>query len=850
MTDAGAKPDLPELFARAEELSGDERARFLSELEAHSPATAAELVDLLAVAEQKAPWLSAPAWRPRTPPAAGDLPSAIGPYRVLSELGRGGAGRVFLTEEEGQGFVRRVAVKVLSGALTGGEAVERFRIEGRLLAGLEHPGIARLYDTGTTPDGVPYLAMEYVDGIDLVGFVRARGLGTRQRVEVFLQVLEAVQFAHRQLIVHRDLKPANLLVDSTGRVKLLDFGIAKLLDEAENPADASLTRTGQRWLTPAYASPEQIRGERTTTAADIYSLGVVLYELLAGRRPHEATGPELEAAVLGSEPAPPSRWTSPAAPAAAKPASALSTPARELKGDLDAIALYALRKEPAARYRSVEAFAADLRRHLDGFPVLARQGTRRYRWGKFVRRNRRSLAAGVAIFAALAVGLGTALWQARRAAVAQAHAERRFTEVQGLATSMIFEISNAIEPLDGSGPAMELTVDRALEYLGRLEADAGDDPQFLTSLAAGYQRVGEIAGTLPIFGRGTGHWEKGIAAFERALELRRRLVELPGSGPEQRVLLARSWVHYCGALRAGRDPQRAAETCHEAVRVLSALVELYPERPDYRLDLATALTQKLFVQATLVGADQVARSPELDRLAILWEQVTADPSAPGRSGPNYPWGLSNTSHWLRIAGRSAEALTLNQRAVAAAEEFAADTTTSRRRSDDLSLSLEALGNTQWDLGRLAEALTALERSSAVLRSSGRKDSRQRSLIRRFNLIGMIVRVSGEAGEIDRGERALAEGAQLLVEAAEHWKPDTVTWSRGLLERDRGRLYRAARERPGLSATSRRNYSTRARTAYRRAIEIFETLRSGDQDPFGVGESVVECREVLAELGGG
>jgi eukaryotic-like serine/threonine-protein kinase len=830
-------PDLQELFAQAEELHGEERARFLAKLAGRSPELAAELRDLLAAAERESPWLNTPAWRVSEP---FPLPPTIGPYRVIAEVGRGGAGRVFLTEETGAGFVRRVAVKVLAGPLPTADAITRFRTEGRLLAGLEHPGIARLYDAGTTEDGAPYLAMEFIDGVDILRFANDQALGTRERIELFLQVLDAVQFAHRNLIVHRDLKPANLWVDAAGRVKLLDFGIAKLLlDEAE--LDSTLTRTGHRWLTPAYAAPEHIRGERTTTAADLYSLGVVLYELLTGRRPHEAAGAGLEAAVVAVDPSPPSRVVTAAACEAASAA-----PARELAGDLDAIVLVALRKEPEARYGSAEAFADDLRRHLEGFPVLARQGTRRYRWGKFVRRNRRSLIAAAAVFLALALGLGSALWQARRAQQAQAVAERRFDDLQGLAKAMIFEVTAAIEPLDGSGPAMELTLDRALEYLDRLRAEG--DEGLLEDLAAGYERVGALAATLPVFGRGTGRWEKGLGALDQALGLRRRLVAAPGAQPDARLRLGRTLVLYCGALRAGRDTARAEGTCSEAVTTLDAAVATMPDDPAARFELATALTQKLFVAGTLGGAAAAARSPELERTAALWFALGAEPPEALRGRHDFPWGLCATSYWLRLAGRPADALQLAEWALAAT---AAPLTPvipapGAIRPVDRATALEAVAVALWDLGQSAPALDHFERAFALSLTLRRQDLRQQEQIRLFNLVGQMARLSGEVGDVERGEKALAHGARLIAEAT-WWQPDTAVWSRGLLARDRGHLFRAAREAPGLSAATRRDYAARARVAYREAATTFESLVRDGADPFGVAGAAAECRQAAAAL---
>ena len=405
-------PALPDLFARASGLAGEERRRFLEGIAERDAELARELSELLAAGEtgggsllDESPWQAFGAGESADAP-----PAAIGPYRIVRQVGRGGMGRVFLAEQQGEDFHRRVALKVIDRPVLDAETVRRFRDEVRILAGLEHPGIARFLDGGRAPDGRWFLALEYVEGEDLLAHARERGLSTDERVRLFLAVLDAVGYAHAQGVVHRDLKPSNVLVGGDGRPRLLDFGISKLIDpDADDPGNigdigAAATRTELRAFTPAYASPEQFRGERATAAADVYSLGVMLYELLAGAGPYgdAASRAELERAVLDRDPEPPStvaRRLSQTSEASAR------NPARGRLGrDLDAICLAALRKEPGARYASAAAFADDLQRYLDGRPVAARRGGRRYRWAKLLRRHRAALGLAAAlVVAALAV---------------------------------------------------------------------------------------------------------------------------------------------------------------------------------------------------------------------------------------------------------------------------------------------------------------------------------------------------------------------------------------------------------------------------------------------------------------
>ncbi|MEM8559814.1 MAG: protein kinase [Bacteroidota bacterium] len=363
-------------------------------------------------------------------------PQEVGPYRLVREVGRGGMGAVWLAERADGLFEQRVAVKLLRSGFARPDAERRFAAERRILAGLDHPHIARLLDGGVTDAGQPYLVMEYVEGQPLTTYARTAPLRLDERLALFRTVCEAVAFAHQNLVVHRDLKPSNIFVatDADGKpvVKLLDFGIAKLIRPASagllagDAEDEPVTRTGQALLTPEYAAPEQVRGAAITTATDVYALGVVLYELLVGHRPYaieDRSATAVERAVLEAAPAKPSTAVRAATRTATDPAGSADLDpstterwARRLRGDLDTIVLTALRKEPERRYRSAADLADDLRRHADGLPVMARPDTTGYRLRKFAQRNRVGVAAAAALLVALVLGLAGTLWQARIAA--------------------------------------------------------------------------------------------------------------------------------------------------------------------------------------------------------------------------------------------------------------------------------------------------------------------------------------------------------------------------------------------------------------------------------------------------
>ena len=442
-------------------------------------------------------------------------PAAIGAYRVRHLLGRGGMGEVYLAERADDEFRRQVAVKVVRPAL-GADLIARFRSERQLLASLDHPHIAQLFDGGVSADGRPYLVMEYVGGRAIDAFADDGRLTVDQRLDLFLQVCDAVERAHRSLVVHRDLKPANILVSAEGSAKLLDFGVAKLLDTDAGPADAPVTRPGFRMMTPEYSSPEQFLGEPTTTAADVYSLGVVLYELLCGRRPFESAEPSptaLERCVLEAEPEPPSvacRATlrRPSEDVARARGTSIDGLSRRLRGDLDNIVLTALTREPARRYGSVAALKADIRRHLAGLPIAARPATIRYRAAKFVRRHRLAVAAAVLLVVAAGVGATTTWVQAQIAA----REGRRAAQIRDFLVG-VFEISDPNRSRGESVTAREL-LDRGSERIGR---ELSGDPQLQSDMRT---VLGRIYHQLGLFDSARSH-------FEEALAVRRALAAPP-----------------------------------------------------------------------------------------------------------------------------------------------------------------------------------------------------------------------------------------------------------------------------------------------------------------------------------
>ena len=473
------------------ELGAGARAAQLQILRAQEPELADDLEKLLALEDDSGDFMAEPLLDKPGQPQTGTL---VGPYRMESVLGEGGMGMVWLASRADGLYERKVALKLLRPGLADPNLRLRFSREREILARLAHPNIARLLDAGIGSEGQPYLALEYVQGIPITDYCQTHGLSVDTRLKLFLQVCDAVSHAHANLIVHRDLKPSNILVTPTGEVRLLDFGIAKLLDDNE-PVPVH-PRTEVRSFTLHYAAPEQVRGELVTTMTDVYSLGVVLYELLAGTKPYRLrrqTDAEWEQAILAVEPLKPSLAAQRSTDGG--PVHNARRQARRLSGDLDNIALKALAKLPEHRYASVEALSQDLQRHLQGRPVLARPQSLSYRVHKYVSRHRWGLAVGALIASVLVLALAASVWQSRQAMRETARAQAMQDFVIGL--------------FDNAGVAQQGNIFDARKLLlageRRGERELADQP-----LARA-----ELLGVIARLRIGLGDYQEALALLER-----------------------------------------------------------------------------------------------------------------------------------------------------------------------------------------------------------------------------------------------------------------------------------------------------------------------------------------------
>jgi non-specific serine/threonine protein kinase/serine/threonine-protein kinase len=502
----------------------------------------------------------------------------FGRYRIVSLIGDGGMGEVYLAEDSE--LNRQVAIKIIKSGFKTNEVLRRFRNEQQMLANLQHLNIARLLDVGRTADGLPFFVMEYVAGEPVDSYCNRHQLAISERLKLFRSICDGVQYAHQRLIIHRDLKPTNILVTKEGVPKLLDFGIAKLL---VHNAGANETRTLLRMLTPEYASPEQVKGEAITTASDVYSLGVLLYELLSGRRPYQGRGLRAEDIDNAGDPERPSSAVSRRLRNPENDRQVESRDVKLLRGDVDNIVLMALRKEPQRRYAAVSELLDDIRRHLEGLPVAARQDTVRYRMSKFVRRNKLAVSATALVLLTLIGGVITTTWQAHSARLERAKADQRFGEVRTLAHTVLFDYHDAIASLPGSTPVRERLVQDAVQYLDRL-SQPGNDVSLQRELATAYLRVGDVQGRP--YKPNLGHTEQALVSYQKALKI---LEELNAGNSLDKDLQETRGTAYerIGNLQLRKGDWLAAQSQNEkALAIRQALLAGDPGNVNSRREVA------------------------------------------------------------------------------------------------------------------------------------------------------------------------------------------------------------------------------------------------------------------------
>ena len=697
----------------------------------------------------------------------------MGAYEIVEEIGRGGMGTVYLARRHDD-FEKQVAIKRVRTGTSDLETLRRFLSERRIAARLEHPNIARLLDAGATPEGEPYFVMEYVQGELLLEYCRRGSATLEERLEIFEEICGAVSFAHRNLVVHRDIKPANIVVTSRGTPKLLDFGIARILD-AEGRSSGG-TQTLYPVMTPDYASPEQIRGGPITTATDVYSLGVVLYELLTGRRPYRLetgrtdelirvvceTDPPRPSAAASSEPAPPDSDDAAGSPPGGETPATLS---RRLRGDLDAIVEKAMRKEPEHRYASVDQLAADLGRYRLGQPVLARRGNVAYRAGKFARRHRIGLAAAALVFLALGVATTATLRETRRARAAETRARRRFDDVRSLANSLLFEFDDSIRDLPGSTPARAMLVARALEYLDGLSRESAGDRGLRRELADAYQKVADVQGNP--FHANLGDINGGLESYGKAISLLEPAVAAGGAAVDERSSLASAYLGRSGLeLSSGRAAAAVADS-RRGVALREALAREAPGDAARQMDLAQALQFFGFHLMSLGELDQ-AEAALRQQAAILEERARKEPAsrAVRRALEQNRYVIAST---LERRGRVEEALAVYRESAVGSAALREEDPSSTLYVRDVGYAQTQIGNLESRRGNAAAGLEAYRTALSAFSQLAAADAK--SVDARVG-VAMSHHNSGEALErLGRDAEAVSEyrlarpGYESIVAAA-------------------------------------------------------------------------------------
>jgi len=548
-------------------------------------------------------------------------PDRVGPYRVVREIGRGGMGTVYLGERADGQFEQRVAIKLVTRGMDSDAVLRRFFAERRILARLEHPGIARLFDGGMTEDGRPYFVMEYVDGTSITEWCRRHAPGVAERVGLFARVCDAVDYAHGHLVLHRDLKPENVLVDAAGVPKLLDFGIARLLDGAS----ASATQPGERAMTPQFGSPEQMRAEPLTTASDVYALGLILYELLAGVPPYD---------IGGAAPGEQIRIVCelvPKRPSAAAPA------ATRINGDLDTVVMKALDKDPARRYTRASELGADLRRVLAREPIAARPASLGYRTRRYLSRHWKPVTMAAVLLAIVTAAIADALIQGRRA-------QRHFDEVRQIANAFLFDFHDAIATLPGATPARELVLQRARQYLDTLSAEAGGDTDLKRELAESYIRVGDAQGLY--YESNLGKTADARASYEKALALLEDVARKRPGDARVQADLANATLSLATTHQA-TDGRHAASLIQDAIDRLTRLQAREPLTAAAQLTLGRAYVGRAegLLRAGRPEDSLAARNRSVDAFRAV---VAANP------------GNADAQRWLSITLKRRAALYIGE----------------------------------------------------------------------------------------------------------------------------------------------------------------------------------------------
>jgi len=790
----------------------------------------------------------------------------LGAYELIEEIGEGGMGKVYRAVRADDQYQKQVAIKVIKEGLETALAQARFRAERQILANLEHPNIARLLDGGTTDHGLPYLVMELVQGLPIDEYCNSHKLSIADRLGLFRSVCSAVEYAHQNLVVHRDLKPANILITKQGTPKLLDFGIAKMLNPEPSSRANELSIAFLRILTPEYASPEQITSGDVSTSTDVYSLGVVLYILLTGHRPYQVDvrrPEEMARTICEVEPQRPSlkiRETEQVAKGdgtsvAVNPegvSSARGTKPerlhRQLRGDLDNIALMALRKDPQRRYASVEQFSEDIRRHLEGLPVRARQETLGYRTQRFVTRNKLAVGVIALLLLSLSAGLVATLHEARIARAQQAKADRRFQDVRELANSLMFEVHDGIVNLPGSTPVRKRLVERALKYLDSLSKEAKGDRSLEMELATAYDKIGDVQGQPNE--ANLGDPAAATASYLKALAMRESLAS---ENPEDARLLRElvtSYIRLSDLLWSRGDRTQSLENARKEIPAGQKLFRTDPSNWQNRLLLAMCHVDQGYKEGML-GEDRSRGVATLGQGTAMLEQMLAekpeDLSLRRRLGLSY----GRMGEIQRFGSQNyAAALPSFQKAVSTLQPLLAADLHNAEIRRLIAYDQFVIGQLQAGMNQTVAALAQEREALASFEELAAADPANAQLSQDLGRVhGDIGELLTKSGDVQKAIPELQQSLALLGKTADGNNPVTLSGYAVMLDRfwlgmAHMKLAAAGKHSSSLDAAQCR----KAKLWFDLSLSQYELLIRRDPKSSGASETMKEIREQLARCG--
>jgi serine/threonine protein kinase/tetratricopeptide (TPR) repeat protein len=797
-----------EVFQQALLLEPSARAEFLNSQCTGDPALREEVESLLEASAEDVEVLDTPNHLPSLGPVVqqvrdewdrGDsiIGSVIGSYRVQSLIGEGGMGSVYLAVREDAEFRMQVAIKVLHRTSGGYDIVERFRLERQILARLNHPFIARIFDGGITKEGLLYFVMEYIQGIPLDEYLQRTKPNLAARLQLFREISSAVSFAHQNLVVHSDIKMGNILIMEDGMPKLLDFGISRVLDP-EGKERTGVHESRGNALTPAYASPEQLRGESLSTASDIYSLGVLLYEMVCGRRPYEVD-PGNPLAIL-------SKISSGKAP---RPSEISTLPG--VQSDLDAIIFKAMQARPGDRFITANQFSQDVAHFLNHEPVSACPNTAIYRTRKFLRRNRVAVLVGMVAVASLMGGIATSVHLARTAEFERQRAEARFEDVRQLASSLIFDLDADLARLPGATGIRGKLVERSLEYLDRLSHESSGNRELERELAAAYERLGDVQGRPTV--ANIGNTALALECYRKALSIRQGISRADESNLQAKAEVAQTYSRLSGLMKLMGDYQSGLQYDREALRMYQEMLALDPLSIEYRRQVASAYT------ALGGGLSQVGDWDgvlETRRQALrMFEEILAAGSTNLEDRRGLCLAHRRLGGILLMLKDQKSSEEHFRKALAIAQEMLRENSLDARNMNDVAASAMALGGLLHDERRYHEAKESFRQAIRIHEDLAQKDpldARNRSLLASamYRLARTMI-ANGEAPEaLPLVQRTLEMRTELAAENPMNAGAQGEIGESHMLIGD------------CLLAMNQRSASL---ASYRRAMDIFRQLQS-------------------------